>query len=110
VLVAYNVWLADAHLVKARAIAAGLRGPSVRALGLQVGQGVQVSFNLIRPRVVGPEAVFDAVARQAAPARAELVGLLPAAVLAPIPAHRWAELGLDRSRTIEARLEEADLL
>jgi len=110
VLVAYNVWLADADLVKARAIAAGLRGPSVRALGLQVGHGVQVSCNLIRPAVVGPEAVFDAVARQAAPARAELVGLLPATVLAPIPAHRWAELDLDRSRTIEARLEEADLL
>jgi glutamate formiminotransferase len=107
VLVAYNVWLADPDIVKARIIAAGLRGPSVRALGLQVGRDVQVSCNLIRPAVVGPEAVFDAVARGAVPARAELVGLIPAALLGPIPSHRWAELDLDPTRTIEARLEEA---
>jgi hypothetical protein len=42
-------------------------------------------------------------------ARAELVGLLPARVLAAIAEHRWPELGLDRSRTIEARLEQAGL-
>jgi hypothetical protein len=70
---------------------------------------VQVSCNLIQPAVVGPEAVFDAVAKRAKPARAELVGLLPAAILGPIPTHRWAELDVDPSRTIEARLEESGL-
>jgi glutamate formiminotransferase / 5-formyltetrahydrofolate cyclo-ligase len=108
-LVAYNIWLADPDLVTARIIAAELRGPSLRALGLQVGRDVQVSCNLIQPAVVGPEAVFDAVASRAVPARAELVGLLPAALLDPIPTHRWPELDLDPSRTIEARLEEAGL-
>ena len=108
-LVAYNLWLAGADLAEARRLAAALRGPAVRALGLQVGHGVQVSCNLIAPLVVGPAAVFDAVATRSAVARAELVGLLPARVLAPIPEHRWPELDLDRSRTIEARLEQAGL-
>jgi glutamate formiminotransferase / 5-formyltetrahydrofolate cyclo-ligase len=108
-MIAYNVWLADPDLDQGRRIAAELRGPSVRALGLRVGRDVQVSFNLIRPFEVGPAVVFDAVASRAAPTRAELVGLLPSAVLEPIPTRRWAELDLDPSRTIEARLEEAGL-
>jgi glutamate formiminotransferase / 5-formyltetrahydrofolate cyclo-ligase len=106
-MVAYNIWLAEPDLEMARAIAARLRGPSVRALGLRVGRDVQVSCNLIEPASVGPEAVFDAVASRAAPARAELVGLVPAALLDSIRPGRWAELDLDRSRTIEARLEAA---
>jgi glutamate formiminotransferase / 5-formyltetrahydrofolate cyclo-ligase len=106
-MVAYNIWLAEPDLDTARIIAAQLRGPAVRALGLQVGSHVQVSCNLIQPAVVGPEAVFDAVASRASPARAELVGLIPAAVLDSIRPGRWAELDLDRSRTIDARLEAA---
>jgi hypothetical protein len=51
--------------------------------------------------------VFDAVARRTEIDRAELVGLVPAAVLAETPARRWSELDLDPSRTIEARLESA---
>lgn len=108
-LVAYNLWLDTPDLDRARSIAAGLRGPAVRALGLLVGDCVQVSCNLIDPMSVGPAAVFDAVAGQSDVARAELVGLLPARVLAAIPEHRWRELDLDRSRTIEARLEQAGL-
>ncbi len=108
-LVAYNLWLADPDLAVASRVAAALRGPRVRTLGLRVGRSVQVSCNLIDPWSVGPAAVFDAVAAQSAVARAELVGLLPARVLAAIPEHRWPELGLDRSRTIEARLEQAGL-
>jgi glutamate formiminotransferase len=109
VLVAYNLWLAGADLEVARRLAAALRGPAVRALGLQVGDAVQVSCNLIDPQVVGPAAVFDAVASQVDVERAELVGLVPAQVLAAIAEHRWRELDLDRSRTIEARLERAGL-
>lgn len=108
-LVAYNVWLADPDLDLARRLAAGLRRPEVRALGMPVGDAVQVSCNLIEPEVVGPAAVFDAVAAQTAVAGAELVGLVPDRVLGAIPEHRWRELDLDRSRTIEARLEKAGL-
>jgi glutamate formiminotransferase / 5-formyltetrahydrofolate cyclo-ligase len=108
-LVAYNLWLADADLTRARRIAAGLRGPQVRALGLQVGARVQVSCNLIAPLQAGPGAAFDAVSSQAQVARAELVGLVPQAVLDAEPPGRWAELGLDPSATIEARLEKAGL-
>ena len=81
----------------------------MRALGLQVGSAVQVSCNLIEPAKVGPAAVFDAVASLAVADRAELVGLVPAAVLAAVPRQRWTELDLDPSRTIEARLEQAAL-
>lgn len=109
VLVAYNLWLAGADLDLARRLAAGLRGPAVRALGLQVGDAVQVSCNLIDPESVGPAAVFDAVATRSGVDRAELVGLVPARVLDAIPEHRWRELDLDRSRTIEARLEQTGL-
>jgi glutamate formiminotransferase / 5-formyltetrahydrofolate cyclo-ligase len=108
-LVAYNIWLAEPDLGRAQAIAAELRSPAVRALGLPIGTAVQVSFNLIDPFSVGPSAVFDAVASRAEPARAELVGLVPAAVLEAVPTRRWTELDLDPSRTIEARLEEAGL-
>lgn len=108
-LVAYNVWLVRPDLERARAIAAEIRGPAVRALGLKVGDMVQVSCNLIAPTAVGPAAIFDAVASRAEPARAELVGLLPSAVLGAIPRARWVELDVDPTRTIEARLEEAGL-
>lgn len=108
-LVAYNLWLEQADLDAARAIAAGLRGPALRALGLQVGDAVQVSCNLIDPYRLGPEAVFDAVASRTGIARAELVGLVPATVLDAIPAHRRTELGMAPSSTIEARLEQAGL-
>ncbi|MCU0267367.1 MAG: hypothetical protein MUF83_01840 [Acidimicrobiales bacterium] len=103
-LVAYNLWLAEPDLARARAIAAGLRGPTVRALGLAVADAVQVSMNLVAPDVTGPADVYDLVSREAAVARAELVGLLPAAVLRRTPRERWAELDLAEDRTIEARL------
>jgi glutamate formiminotransferase len=108
-LVAYNVWLDDSDLALARSVASTVRGPLVRALGLQVGSRVQVSFNLIDPWRVGPGAAFDAVASRAGVERGELVGLIPEAVLLREPAHRLRELGLDPDSTIEARLERAGL-
>jgi glutamate formiminotransferase len=104
VLVAYNLWLADADLDRARAIARSLRGPAVRALGLAVGDHVQVSMNLIDPTAVGPAAVYDAVAAQTGVERAELVGLAPASVFDAVDPTRWSELDLTEDRTIEARL------
>ncbi|HET6965792.1 MAG TPA: hypothetical protein VFH58_13540 [Acidimicrobiales bacterium] len=114
-LVAYNLWLSEGStLARARRVAASIRGPGLRTLGLQVGDRVQVSCNLVDPWTVGPEAAFDAVARrlegaEAGIERAELVGLLPGGVLDAQPRHRWAELGLDPAQTIEARLEQAGL-
>ncbi|MGN6693867.1 MAG: glutamate formimidoyltransferase [Aquihabitans sp.] len=103
VLVAYNVWLAEPDLARAKAIAAGLRSPSVRARGLQVGDEVQVSMNLIAPEETGPGAVVDAIGSQAAIDRCELVGLVPRRVLDLEDAARWDELDLGPDRTIEAR-------
>ncbi|MEJ5255436.1 MAG: hypothetical protein WHS89_08815 [Acidimicrobiales bacterium] len=103
VLVAYNLWLASDDLALAEQIAASLRSPEVRALGLQVGERVQVSMNLVDPGTVGPAEVFDAVAALTAIERAELVGLVPEAVLAAVDPERWTELNLSPDRTIEAR-------
>jgi glutamate formiminotransferase len=104
VLVAYNVWLAEPDLEEARRIAAQVRSPSVRALGLQVGAEVQVSMNLIAPDVTGPGAVVDAIAHEARIGRCELVGLVPRRLLDLEDPARWVELDLDPDRTIEARL------
>jgi hypothetical protein len=71
-----------------------------------VGGHVQVSMNLVAPLDVGPAAVYDAVAATATVRRAELVGLVPAAVLAATPRSRWDQLDLAADRTIEARLDE----
>jgi glutamate formiminotransferase len=109
VLVAYNVWLADGDPALARSLAARVRGPTVRALGLRLGEQVQVSFNLIAPWLVGPGAVFDFVASRADVVKGELVGLIPEDVLRREPIHRHRELGLEPSSTIEARLEKAGL-
>lgn len=109
VLVAYNVWLADPDLARARALAAEVRGAGVRALGLRVGERAQVSMNLIEPLRVGPATAYDRVRRAALAggtdvAGAELVGLVPEAVLRAIDPARWPELDLGEDRTIEARL------
>lgn len=105
VLVAYNLWLADPDLPTAKRIAAEIRGPDLRTLGLALGPDVQVSCNLIAPWTLGPAEAYDAVAAHATVARAELVGLLPRALLDAAPRARWGQLDLDPGRTIEARLE-----
>jgi glutamate formiminotransferase / 5-formyltetrahydrofolate cyclo-ligase len=106
VLVAFNVWLTtETDVATARAVAAAVRGPELRALGLDVGGQAQVSMNLVAPLIVGPARAYDEVAARAPVERAEVVGLVPAAVLSDVPEGRWAELDLDPSRTIEARLD-----
>jgi len=109
VLVAYNVWVAGTDLAGVRRLAASVRGPALRALGLAVGDRWQVSMNLIEPLALGPPAAFDAVLEAASSAGAvvegaELVGLVPDAVLQAVPRTRWAQLDLAAERTIEARL------
>lgn len=102
-LVAYNVWLVDDDLDLARRVAGQVRSPSIRALGLQVGDRVQVSMNLVDPWRVGPADAADEVAVRAPVAGCELVGLLPRAVLDRVDPERWDELDLGPDRTIEAR-------
>jgi glutamate formiminotransferase / 5-formyltetrahydrofolate cyclo-ligase len=111
-LVAYNLWLEGADGALAHRLAASLRGPAVRALGLEVGRVVQVSCNLVDPGTIGPGRVYDAVVDGLAGTgarivRAELVGLAPSAVLTGEPEGRWRELGLSPDTTIEERLQRA---
>ena len=82
-----------------------MRGPAVRALGLQVGDRVQVSMNLIDPLSVGPADVHATVAAMVEVDGAELVGLVPRAVLERIEPSAWERLDLAPDRTIESRLE-----
>jgi glutamate formiminotransferase len=107
VLVAYNVWVSSLEV--ARRVAPLVRGPEVRALGLAVGDRAQVSCNLVEPDAFGPARLYDAVAALVADAGgtvegAELVGLLPTAVLAAVPPSRWTDLGLNEAATVESRL------
>jgi glutamate formiminotransferase len=104
VLVAYNLWLEVPDLARATSVAATVRGPAVRALGLAVGERVQVSLNLIEPDTVGPAEAFDLVAAHVGVAGAELVGLLPQRVLDAVPVERWDQLDVGADRTIESRL------
>jgi glutamate formiminotransferase len=106
VLVAWNVWLADPDLARARRVAREIRGPRVRALGLPVGKRVQVSMNLVEPDVLGPAEAWDLVAGREAVAGAELVGLVPRSVLDRTDPGRWAQLDLADEKTIEARLAQ----
>jgi len=106
VLVAYNLFVAE-PLEQASAVARELRRPEVRALGLQVGDLAQVSCNLIAPDRFGPAEAYDFVAARATVRRAELVGLLPEAVLERIAKRRRSELDVAEERTIERRLATA---
>lgn len=101
VLVAYNVWLAERVPVSvARQIAKEIRSPGLRALGLDVGGRAQVSMNLIDPERLTPADAYDAVAARAPVDRAELVGLVPAAVLQAVPAERWPQLDLSPDKAL----------
>ncbi|QXC60438.1 hypothetical protein KSP35_19245 [Aquihabitans sp. G128] len=103
-LVAYNVWLAEPDLERARAVAKAIRRPGLRTLGLAVGDRVQVSMNLVDPEHLGPGEATDAVAAEVAIAGCELVGLVPRSVLEATDPDRWGALDLAEDRTIEARL------
>src|SRR5262249_17897772 len=97
-LVAWNLWLAGPGLAPGRSVAAAVRSPEVRALGLAVGGRVQVSLNLVAPDIVGPAEAWDRVAALVELAGAELVGLVPEAVLARTDPARWARLDLAPDR------------
>lgn len=107
VLVAYNLWVSSAAV--ARQVAPLVRSRTVRALGLAVGDRAQVSCNLVAPAEFGPAQLYDCVSELVEQAggtveEAELVGLVPRAVLEAIAPTRWAMLGLSVETTVEARL------
>lgn len=109
VLVAYNLWLSSTDLALARSVASRMRSPAIRTLGLDVGGHAQISCNLTDPLRFGPADAYDTAAGLLAGsgtsiARAELVGLVPHAVLSTTPRSRWDELGIGEERTIEERL------
>lgn len=106
ILVAWNLWLRGVSLDEARALAHLVRGPAVRALAFDLGDRVQVSCNLIDPTTVGPSVVYDAVeaaVKVGGIERAELVGLIPAALLEREDPARWHQLGIGPEVTIESR-------
>jgi glutamate formiminotransferase len=108
-LVAYNVWLDTDDVRVAAAVAAAVRAPLVRTLGLAVAGGTQVSCNLLDPWTWGPAQVYDAVRGQAAQrgllvSRAELVGLAPRQVVEAVAPERRRILDLSLDRSIEGRL------
>jgi glutamate formiminotransferase / 5-formyltetrahydrofolate cyclo-ligase len=103
-LVAWNVYLAVPDLELARRVARDIRRPGLRALGLAIGDEVQVSMNLVALDTIGPADAYDLIEAQAPVSRSELVGLVPQDVLDRTPSDRWSQLDLDPDRTIEARL------
>jgi glutamate formiminotransferase len=109
-LVAFNIELAPpAGLAQAGQIAALLREggqeglPGVRAIGVALqrpdGEVGQVSFNVEQPEQTPLRALIEAVGRHAQIARAELVGLAPAAALAGFP-EEVALPGFDPARHV----------
>jgi len=69
-------------------------------------------MNLVEPMRVGPDVAFDRVitsceAHGVRADCAELVGLLPRAIVERIDVQRWQRLDVSLDRTIEARLERA---
>ena len=114
-LVAFNVWLRCGE-VDAKRIAARVRttggGPSgIRALGLQIEEGIsQVSMNLTDPRKTGIDEAFAEVAHLAKTggieiSATEIVGL-PPAVLMPNPQKEAARLLLAPGRSLETVLQD----
>ncbi len=107
-LVAWNLWLEGVDLARTKELAASLRRPGVRTLGLAVGDSTQVSCNVIDVATISLADLYDELTillgEATTIARAELVGLAPWVTLQLAPETRWAQLGLRRDATIEWRL------
>ncbi|MGH3132995.1 MAG: glutamate formimidoyltransferase [Gaiellaceae bacterium] len=115
-LVAYNVDLATDDVGAAAAIAAAVREsgggmPGVQAIGLHLRRSgrVQVSVNVLDLDRAPLHAVVERVTREAADrgiavAGGELVGLVPARVLADAQAAGVSVPGVDETRVLERAL------
>jgi glutamate formiminotransferase len=115
-LAAFNIWLGDGQAAQARSIAAELREaggglPGVRAIGLDLDGGAQVSMNIHDPVGTPLAEVLERVeelaeSHGAEVSHAELVGLIPAAAMEGWPVGVPLD-GFDEARSvIEERLAE----
>jgi glutamate formiminotransferase/formiminotetrahydrofolate cyclodeaminase len=108
VLIAFNVWIRGDKTI-ATGIAAEVRSTDVRALGLEIADGVaQVSLNLIAPDVLGIEQTFALVAERCQRlgveiTSTEIVGLVPERFL-PRPETQAARLLMQPGRSLESAL------
>jgi len=112
-LVAYNVELETDDLAVAKAVAAAVREssgglPGVQAIGLELPQAgrIQVSMNIIDTERTPLHEAVAAVAREARargvePGAGELVGLVPASVLAAAKEAGVDVDGVDETRVLE---------
>ena len=115
-LVAFNANLDTQDVEVACAIAREVRErdgglPAVRALGLEVGGGAQVSINLTdlgeTPIPVALEAVRSAAARRGAAVEStELVGLAPLQAILQTARHYLGLRELDAAHILEMRLRD----
>jgi len=113
-LIAYNVNLDCTDLELARRIAREIRErdgglPCVKAMGLALDDGVQVSMNLTDYRRTSVLTAFEAVRSRAAAAGAavresEVVGLLPEDALTALAREVLVAPQLTRSQVLEARI------
>ena len=117
-LAAFNLLLDTRELAVGKQIAAELREaggglPGVRAIALELEDGIQISTNVHDPVSVPLRRVVAEVERigaesGASPTSAELVGLVPQAALAGFPTElEWIDPDID-ARVIERRLAELD--
>lgn len=108
ILVAWNLWVRGIGLGEANVVAKALRSSQVRVLAFEMPNDfIQISCNLIDPLVVPPSKVYDEAADLLSAGtidHAELVGLIPQALLELEDRKRWSQLGLAKNATIESRL------
>jgi glutamate formiminotransferase len=122
-LIAYNVNLVSDDLELARRIAREVRErdgglPKVKAIGLALEQGVQISMNLTDYRVTGVLDAYAAVRDRAAAAgvevaESEVVGLLPLDALvglgrAAIHADAFSDRQVLEARVLDRYLESSE--
>jgi glutamate formiminotransferase len=107
-LVAWNLWVRGVSLGEANVVAKALRRSEVRVLAFEMPDDfVQISCNLIDPLRVPPSVVYDQATDLLSVGsidHAELVGLIPDALLDIEDPKRWRQLGLSKDATIESRL------
>ena len=116
-LVAFNAYLDTDDVGVARAVARKVRErdgglPGVKALGLEVGGGAQVSMNLTdletTPIPTALEAVRSAAAEHGSSVEStELVGLAPLEAILQVARHYLALRELEREHVLEVRLWDA---
>jgi glutamate formiminotransferase len=108
ILVAWNLWVKGISLGEGNVVAKALRRSEVRVLAFEMPDDfIQISCNLIDPLRVTPSMVYDETTdllSAGAIDHAELVGLIPDALLRLEEPKRWRQLGLSRDATIESRI------